>query len=744
MRSSSNRNSAKPRSQVRQMLESLILGRNTRPESKRGRLLLESLEKRQLLAGDMDLLFTDGEPQPQAAPAAQSDGLQVVGQAEGELAPDLLQFAKDLADAGVQFFGAEWCPACTTQKELFDDGKDDLPFIEVTNPDRSLNSIGVAENISEFPTWDFPNGTRLVGVQTLETLSTTASVPIPQSEDPTFDTVGDVTVQIGSPLHIPIDAYDPDGGPLTVTVSVDNPPLLEATVLSGNRSIRIDMEGYGDMVFEMFEQRAPVAAGRVIDLANSDFYDGIIFHRVTENFVIQAGDPTGTGTSGSSLGAFSDDFHPDLQHNREGVLSFAKSSDDTNNSQFFITEVPTRFLDFNHSIFGQMVEGFDVREAISQTNTPELAGTGSSQRPDVPVTIESIDVFDDTENAVIMLKALGNTPGTTSVTIRVTDQDGNSHTETIQVAVVADTANSQPFLNPITDPAPTPTNNPATLQLSSIDVEGDAVTYFAQSFSPSSSGNVSVNPTTGLVTVTPSSDFVGTISVQVGVQPGPGVVGNAGSDRDTETIEFEFEGEGVLSPTSVDLQTGSDTGSSNIDNVTNSGALAFEVQGVTTGATVELVLADGTVVGSGTANGTSIVITTNNIAGLGDGTYSIAARQTVGNDTSVFSPSITVVYDSTVPESVVGSASTQANVSREYQTNLISSEEGSGLVYSFSSAPTGATIDAATGVITWTPTESQAGDNTFTIELTDLAGNTRSESLTVAVAGAPWRKSNWN
>ncbi len=255
-----------------------------------------------------------------------------------------------------------------TQKELFEDGKDNLPFIEVTNPDRTLNSIGIAEGINQFPTWKFPDGSDpLVGVQTLETLSQRSGVPIPQSEQPTFETVGNVTVQIGSPLHIPIDAYDPDGGPLTVTVTVDNPALLEATVLTGNRSIRIDMTTYGDMVFELFEQRAPVASGRVADLAEAGFYDGIIFHRVVDNFVIQGGDPTGTGTSGSTLGQFDDDFHPDLQHNREGVLSFAKSSDDTNNSQFFVTEVPTRFLDFNHSIFGQLVEGFDVREAISET-----------------------------------------------------------------------------------------------------------------------------------------------------------------------------------------------------------------------------------------------------------------------------------------------------------------------------------------------------------------------------------------
>lgn len=736
MRSPQNRQRiSAPRRTVRQMLERLLLGDGTPSDAKRGRLLLESLEQRQMLAGDIDLFATDGVNENSGA-SAETGGLQVAGQAEGEVQPDLVQFAIALGDAGVEFFGAGWCPACTQQKELFDDGKDNLPFIEVTNSDRSLNSIGIAENIQTFPTWKFPNGTVLTGVQSLETLSQESGVAIPQSEQPTFEPIGNTTVQIGSPLHIPIDAYDPDSTDLTVTVSVQDPSLLEATVLTGNRSIRIDMETYGDMVFELFEQRAPVASGRVADLADSGFYDGIIFHRVTESFVIQAGDPTGTGSSGSSLGTFDDDFHPDLQHNREGVLSFAKSTDDTNNSQFFVTETPTRFLDFNHSIFGQLVEGFDVREDISRASTPESRGVSTSQRPDIDVVIESISVFDDTENSVVMLKATGNGTGTTNVTFTVSDQDGNTHTETVQVAVVNDTQNSQPFLGAIPTPATTPLNTNAQLQLTSIDVEGDAVTYFAQSVSAGAAA--SVDPTTGLVTVTPTTDFSGSVNVRVGVQPGPGVVGNGLSDQDTQVVSFLFEGESVLAPASLDLQAGSDSGSSNIDNITNSGSLSFLVNGVTSGATVELVnVSDSTVVGTATSTGTSVVVTTNNIAGLGDGTYTLAARQTVGGDASELSPTLTITFDSEAPASVVASANTLGNVGRLYETDLNSSEEGSGLVYSASTIPTGATINATTGEISWTPTTDQLGTNSFTIELTDVAGNVRTESFNVEVAGEP-------
>ncbi|MEO1527677.1 MAG: peptidylprolyl isomerase [Planctomycetota bacterium] len=456
----------------------------------------------------------------------------------GQSEMDLVGFARALKESGVELYGAAWSPAVTGQRALFEDGNRELPFIEVTNPDRSPGQIANDEAITAYPTWVRPSDDeRLIGIQSLTALAEFANIEIPVGDAPSFAEVGDLVVRKESPLHVPIDAYDPNGGPLTVSITIENPDLLSARVLEGNRSLRVQMNDYGEMVFELFEQRAPTATGRLIELAEDGFYDDILFHRIIDNFVIQGGDPTGTGTSGSSLPNFDDDFHPELQHNRPGVLSWAKSSDDTNNSQFFITEVATRFLDFNHSVAGQLVEGELVREAISEHSV------NARDFPTTDVSIHTIEVVEDQENSVILFEASGQATGSTRVTITVTDQDGNSTEETILVDVEEDVANSQPFLKPLVDPVG-PAGQPLSLQLESIDVEGDAVMYLASSADQRVSVTLSE---TGLVTVTPNGTFSDDVEVSVTVRPGVGVTGNSRSDADSQIVHFQF-GEGGGGP----------------------------------------------------------------------------------------------------------------------------------------------------------------------------------------------------
>lgn len=119
----------------------------------------------------------------------------------------------------------------------------------------------------------------------------------------------------------------------------------------------------GTMVIELFADKTPKTVNNFVFLAREGFYDGIIFHRVINNFMVQGGDPTGTGSGGPGY-KFGDEFHPSLKHNKRGILSMANAGPGTNGSQFFITHGPTPHLDNHHTVFGQVIEGEAVLMSI--------------------------------------------------------------------------------------------------------------------------------------------------------------------------------------------------------------------------------------------------------------------------------------------------------------------------------------------------------------------------------------------
>ena len=119
----------------------------------------------------------------------------------------------------------------------------------------------------------------------------------------------------------------------------------------------------GTMVIELFADKTPKTVNNFVFLAREGYYEGVIFHRVINNFMAQGGDPTGTGTGGPGY-KFGDEFHPSLRHDKQGVVSMANAGPSTNGSQFFITHVPTPHLDNRHSVFGQVVDGLDVLMSI--------------------------------------------------------------------------------------------------------------------------------------------------------------------------------------------------------------------------------------------------------------------------------------------------------------------------------------------------------------------------------------------
>ena len=143
----------------------------------------------------------------------------------------------------------------------------------------------------------------------------------------------------------------------------------------------------GTIEAEMYADVAPRTAGNFMELARKGFYDGVIFHRVIDGFMIQGGDPTGTGRGGPGY-KIDDEFGPDLAHAAAGILSMANAGPNTGGSQFFITLAATPWLDGKHAIFGQVTSGLDVVKAIGKVQT------GPGDRPLDDVVMESVTVIE--------------------------------------------------------------------------------------------------------------------------------------------------------------------------------------------------------------------------------------------------------------------------------------------------------------------------------------------------------------
>jgi peptidyl-prolyl cis-trans isomerase B (cyclophilin B) len=121
----------------------------------------------------------------------------------------------------------------------------------------------------------------------------------------------------------------------------------------------------GDIVLELFDDKTPKTVANFEKLAGEGFYDGLKFHRVIDDFMIQGGCPRGNGTGGPGY-QFPDEFHRDLKHDGPGILSMANSGPNTNGSQFFITHVATPWLDGKHTVFGRVIQGQEVVDSIRQ------------------------------------------------------------------------------------------------------------------------------------------------------------------------------------------------------------------------------------------------------------------------------------------------------------------------------------------------------------------------------------------
>lgn len=142
----------------------------------------------------------------------------------------------------------------------------------------------------------------------------------------------------------------------------------------------------GEFDIELFEDKVPETTKNFIDLTEKGFYNGLIFHRVIADFMIQGGDPNGNGTGGPGY-TIKDEFHKELRHDSEGVLSMANAGPNTGGSQFFITLVKTPWLDGHHAVFGKVVKGIEVIRKIG------VVDTDFRDKPLKDVVMESVKII---------------------------------------------------------------------------------------------------------------------------------------------------------------------------------------------------------------------------------------------------------------------------------------------------------------------------------------------------------------
>jgi cyclophilin family peptidyl-prolyl cis-trans isomerase len=352
----------------------------------------------------------------------------------------------------------------------------------------------------------------------------------------TINPVPDKTMPIGKSLILPITATDTDGNPLTYSFTSDN---SQVTVQqhTGNTYLKLSVQNFGDLTFQLFNDLTPKTVGQITALVNRGFYNGLTFHRVVPNFVIQGGDPNGDGTGGPGF-TFDNEFNLSAIFSGDGQLAMANSGSNTdpanpvtgtNGSQFFITIGAQRALDFNHTIFGQLVRGSDP---LHPTDSPvqqgldlvkEIAAVpASNNRPNTPVVITTATIIQDTSDTVITLNSTSNFQGFAKITVSVDNGHGGTDN---QVITVQGTTDIDPTTGqPLNDPAilgtvanqTTNKNTPVTFNLTGQDLENDPLTFAVDTLDSPAHATVAVNGSQ--ITITPDQDFTGVIHLLAKVE----------------------------------------------------------------------------------------------------------------------------------------------------------------------------------------------------------------------------------
>lgn len=317
------------------------------------------------------------------------------------------------------------------------------------------------------------------------------------------------TVACGKALVIPLVVNDLEGDAVSYTVTTDQ-PWLSARVRTGHpvmkMRVRSNNDGSGNpidgtMEFALFRAETPDTAGFIAGFAQSPYYENVLFHRVISNFVLQGGDPAGTG-SGPSPYTLPHEFRPQFVYSGRGQLAMANSAGGysqtfnsygrsfqstnsfgiadgtieyitakttpTNGSQFFITLGQPRHLDFKHTLFGQLLRGFDIMDKVAGVPV------GGADKPNANVTMSELSVNPSSSDGILLVSA--TSVGTGNVIVTARDAGGNTATKTFNIAAVKDATinNDPPIIAPL-DPVVTPLGVVPVVKVNSMDLEHDAI-----------------------------------------------------------------------------------------------------------------------------------------------------------------------------------------------------------------------------------------------------------------------------
>ena len=453
------------------------------------------------------------------------------------------------------------------------------------------------------------------------------------------------TIGIGAPVLVAFS--DPTANSATTYTPTPSNANVTATVLHASEMLKMQVHTVnadgsvgtsGEMDFLLLDDYAPNNIQHIMSLAKTGFYNGLTFHRIIQDFMIQGGDPLGTGSGGSGPGGtkgdvLDDEFNVDMRFTSSGLLALANSGPDSNDCQFFIMADAYRSLDYGYTIIGKLVAGDDIRQALAAVPvTDRDIGNGKTEpsKPINPPIIDSVTIVSSTGYGLLMLKAGADATsgGKAAVTIAASDNSSVTITgtdgttgATLDISLANDTPNSQDrpaFINSTPD-VRTSVNQPVTFTIPV--TQGDSsVPLLYGAISNPHVANLTITNSGSQVTVTPSGGITGIYSVQIAVwrdtSQSPG-----SSSWDSQFVPV-FIGPAAptgISLTNVTLQNGKTSQTTGYD---------FLVSGVTAGRTVAIYVDGGSdPIGTAIASGSSVhIITTVPVV---DGPHSFTAKQSI-------------------------------------------------------------------------------------------------------------------